>query len=52
VRLSLAACAALLLQSLLGSPAPAVCWGVLVVLIAGAAWLRLALRDPGDRAGG
>ncbi len=51
-RMSLAACAALLLQALLGNPAPWACWGALALLIAGAAWLRVALRDPGGRAWG
>ncbi len=50
-RLSLASAAALLLQALLGSPAPGVCWGALALLAAGAAWLQMALRDPGARAG-
>ncbi len=52
-RLSLAACAALLLQALLGSPAPGACWGVLLLLGAGAAWVRrMALRGPAGLAEG
>ncbi|WP_018914246.1 hypothetical protein [Thiomonas sp. FB-6] len=50
--LPLAAGAALLLQSLLENAAPWACWAGLALLVPGALWLQLGLRDAGARAWG